>query len=143
MSPYSKTLALAAIAAVTALATTLGAARADEWQPLRDDARITSGLTVVAIGRHIHLVCPDISARPIRALAFVEGLVDHAQAMGFSRRQIEEYIDNDAEKDRYRAIATRYFAERGSGMDDVSGVCQVGRDEIAEESTIGRLLREG
>jgi len=143
MKLYAKVLTLSLLATATGLLITAGAARADQWQPLRDDPRLHSGLTVIAVGRHIHFTCPDINARALRALAFAEGLVNHAQDLGFSRSEINAYIDDDAEKDRYREIARAYFAQQGGDMDDAESVCAVGRDEIAARSAIGRLLRGG
>lgn len=128
---------------VLGLFTAVGAARADAWQPLRDDARIHNGLTVIAIGRHIHFECPDIDARLLRALAYAEGLVSHAQRLGFSRSEINAYIDDRTEQDRYSAIARAYFTQQGGDMDDPDSVCRVGRDEITAGSAIGRLLRGG
>jgi hypothetical protein len=143
MTLYAKILTLFVAITATGLLFSAGSGRADAWQPLRDDPEITSGLTVIAVGRHIHNVCADISARPVRALAFAEGLVAHAQGMGFSRSEIRAYIDNSDEQERYRAIARRYFAQQGGDMDDPESVCRVGRDEITAGSTIGRLLRGG
>lgn len=143
MTPSAKLIAAALIATATALLTTLGPARADQWQPLRDDPVIHEGLTAIAVGRMIHNICPDVNARMLRALAFAEGLVEHAQSLGFTRRQINAYIDNAADQDRYRDIAWQYLVARGVEHDDVASVCRVGRDEMAAGSAIGRLLRGG
>ncbi len=117
------------------------AATANDWQVLRDDSRIYSGLTVVAVGRHIHNVCSDIQARMARALVFAEGLVHHARGLGFSRAEINAYIDDPTEQEFYRQVARQYFAQQGADYDDAVSVCRVGRDEIATGSQIGRLLR--
>lgn len=144
MTPYGKVLALSLFVTGTALLTVIGPARADDtWQALRDDATITSGLTVIAVGRHIQRTCPDIDARLLRALTFAEGLVGHAQSLGYSRSEINAYIDDRAERDRYTDIARTYFSQNGAAFEDVGAVCRVGRDEIAAGSTIGRLLRGG
>ncbi len=143
MTAFTKTLAAAALVTATGLFITMGAARADTWDILREDSRISSGLTVIAVGRHIQGVCPDIDARLVRALAFAEGLVSHARDLGVSRSEVNAYIDDRAEQDRYRDIARRYFQQNGADWDDAASVCQLGRDEIAAGSTIGRLLRGG
>jgi hypothetical protein len=117
------------------------AAHADQWQPLRDDPRISNGLTIIAIGEHIHSECPSITARMMRAISFIEGLYHHATALGYSREQIEAYVEDQNEVDRYEGIARAYFAQNGADYDDANSVCRVGRDEIAAGSPIGRLLR--
>ena len=138
-----KVVAVALAITATGLLFSAGASRADAWQPLRDDDRIHQGLIVIAVGRHIHNVCPDISARLVPALTYAEGLVAHARSLGFSRSEVNAYIDDSAEQDRYRAIAAQYFAQQGGDMADAQSVCAVGRDEITAGSAIGRLLREG
>ena len=143
MKPYAEVMAISILVTAVGLLTAIGPARADDWQPLRDDPRMNSGLAVIAVGRHIHNVCPDINARLLRALGFAEGLVGHAQDLGYSRSEVNAFIDDPAEQDRYREVARSYFAQNGADMDDPESVCQVGRDEIAAGSTIGRLLRGG
>ena len=134
---------LCAALVATGLLTAAGAVRADQWQPLRDDPTITSGLTVIAVGRRIHDECPSISARMVRSLTFAEGLVSHARGLGYTRNELNAYIDDRDEQDRYREIARSYFAQRAADWDDPDSLCRVGRDEIAANSPIGRLLREG
>lgn len=140
-SLFQRILIGCAVVVATGMLTVAGAARADQWQPLRDDPVITDGLTVIAVGRRIHQRCPDVSARMLRSIAFAEDLVDHAETLGFSRSEVTEYLDNREEQRRYRDRARAYFAERGADWDDPDGLCRVGRDEIAEGSQIGRLLR--
>lgn len=142
MKHYAKVLAVCVLVSGLGLLTSVGSAHADRWEPLRADTTIHNGLIAIAVGRHIHNQCPSISARVLRALAFAESLVGHAQGMGFSRSEVNAYIDDPDEQQRYREIATRYFAERGVDFGDSQGICQVGRDEITAGSTIGRLLRE-
>jgi hypothetical protein len=122
----------------------VGAARADRFDPLRDDARLHNGLLVITIGRHIERRCPTIERRKFVANGYLLGLARHAMSLGFSRAEVTAYVEDDTEQERYIALARRYFAERGVLSDgDVEGACRVGRDEIAAGSPIGRLLRGG
>lgn len=143
MKTEMKIMVACALAVVTGLFTTIGHAQEDRWQVLRDDPTLRSGLTVFAVGRRIDRRCDDISARPIRAYAFLQGLVTHAEGLGFTRDEIEDYVEDEDEQDRYTEIARAYFAERGVDWRDNDGICRVGRDEISSGSQIGRLLRGG
>lgn len=134
-------VAAAGVLLVTGLFTTLGHAQNANWQVLRDDPEIHAGLTVVAVGRHIQGICDSISPRMVRAWAFAEGLVDRAADLGVGRADVDAYIDNRAEQERYTAIMRAWFAARGVDTGDVAGICRVGRDEIAASTPIGRLLR--
>lgn len=127
----------------TALFTTVGHAQDDPWRALREDPEIRSGLTVVAVGRRIDRRCDSIDVRPVRAFAFLQGLVGQAEDLGYSRTEIEAYVDDAEEQERYTRIAQSYFAERGVGWDDPEAICQLGRAEIEARSPIGRLLRDG
>lgn len=143
MNTPARIVALSMLVVVTGLFTTIGNAQNARWQPLRDDAEIHSGLTVIAVGRHIHNVCPDISARMLLSLSFAQGLMSHAQSLGFTRSEVTEFIDDRTEQARYREVARAYFEQNGADMSDPEAVCRVGRDEIATGSQIGRLLRQG
>lgn len=144
MKPEIATIWACVVVLVVALATSAGSARADDWDTLRNDERVHNGLLMIAIGRHIELTCPTIERRTIAAGAFLLGLANHAMSLGYTREEVTEYVEDEAERERMIAIARRYFAERGvTSLDDVEGACRVGRDEIATGTQIGRLLREG
>lgn len=134
-------VAAAGVMLVTGLFTTIGHAQNANWQLLRDDAQIHAGLTVIAVGTHIQDVCGDIRPRMVRAWNFAEGLVDRAERLGLTRSEIDAYVDNDAEQDRYERVMEAWFAARGVSHEDAGAVCRVGRDEITSASQIGRLLR--
>lgn len=129
---------------VVALVTSAGAARADQWEKLRNDERVHNGLLMIAIGRHIELTCPTIERKRVPAAAFIWNLANYAMSLGYSRAEVTEYVEDDDEQERIIAIATQYLAEKGvTSLEDVEGACRIGRDEITSGSQIGRLLREG
>ena len=116
-------------------------AQAENWDRLRDDPAISEGLVDFAIARHIRNRCPDISARQLRAIGYINNLVGDATALGYSRSEIREYVFDETEQDRVRAIADERLAARGASPTMMAGYCIVGREEIAAGSAIGRLLR--
>ena len=118
-------------------------ARADRYDALRADPEMHNGLVIVAIANRFRDNCPDISARPIRGLAFLEGLVARARRLGYSRAEVEAFVDSDAGQAAYFALADRWLSQRGGSTDDPDSVCAVARREITAGSTIGRLLRGG
>jgi hypothetical protein len=137
------TLWLCALVVAFALAASAGSVRADRFETLRSDPRIENGLLMIAIGRHIELTCPTIERRTLSAGAFLLGLANHAMSLGYTRAEVTDYVEDDAERDRVIEIARAWLAERGvTSLEDVDGACRVGRDEITAGSPIGRLLRE-
>jgi len=142
ITPF-RIVAAAGVLLVTGLFTTIGHAQDANWQVLRDDPEIHSGLTVIAVGRHIQNLCDDITPRYLRALGFAERLVGRARDLGVTRREVDAYIDDDTEQQRYRTIMHSWFSTRGVDVSDRDAVCRAGRDEITAGSQIGRLLRSG
>lgn len=144
MKLHARIMAISLLVLAAGLLTAVGGARADQFDTLRSDERLHNGLLAITIGRHIERTCPSIDRRNLAANAFLLGLANHAMGLGYSRAEVTAYVEDDAEQDRYIALARRYFAERGvAAEDDVDGTCRVGRDEIANGSPIGRLLRGG
>lgn len=118
-------------------------AHADRYDALRADERVHNGLLIITIGAHIDETCPTIEARNLAAGAFMFGLARHAMSLGYSRSEIEEYIDDEQERARYMNLARAYFEQEYGVTDeeDVEGACRAGEAEIAERSPVGRLLR--
>lgn len=141
MTTPFRIVAAAGVMLVIGLFTTMGHTQDANWQVLRDDPEIHDGLTVIAVGRHMQNVCDDISPRLIRALGFAERLVDRAEDLGVTRREVRAFIDNRADQQRYRDEMRGWFAARGVEAGDAPAVCRTGRDEITAGSQIGRLLR--
>lgn len=143
MRHYSRVLAGCILVAGFGVLTTVAMAQADRWQVLRDDPEIANGVLVAAIGRMIEDNCADIERRRGPARLAAIPLFNRAISLGYSRSEIAAYIDDDAEKERVRALARRWLEQRGASEAAPETICQVGRDEISAGSTIGRLLREG
>ena len=136
-------LVIGAVAVTTvALLTTLQAARADEYDALRNDPQIENGVLIVAIGDIIRDNCPDIEDRRGRSIPFLVGLVRRAQSLGYSRSEVEAYVDNPDERARVEARARQWMVQEGADLDTPETICAVARDEISEQTTIGRLIRE-
>jgi hypothetical protein len=108
--------------------------------PLRDVTEIDEGLFVVGLAHEIHKKCPTISARLFRGIAALQDLKDRASDLGYSDSEIREHVDSKAEKRRLRARAADYMQDRGFNQTE-EGYCALGRDEIAQKSDIGALLR--
>ncbi|MEM1076754.1 MAG: DUF5333 domain-containing protein [Pseudomonadota bacterium] len=108
---------------------------------LRDVPQIDEGLFAVGLAHEIRKNCPEISARLFKAYGYLRGLYDEAQALGYSKAEIEAHVESDAEKDRMRARARATMEERGLTVNE-EGYCALGRQEIAAKSATGSLLRE-
>ena len=109
--------------------------------PLREVAVIDDALFDLGIADRIRKECPSIDARMFRAIGYVRDLQQQARDLGYSKSEIEAYTDSDAEKDRMRAKAKDFFAQRGGDTSEPQSYCALGREEIQKSSRIGSLLK--
>ncbi|HVG48547.1 MAG TPA: DUF5333 domain-containing protein [Rubellimicrobium sp.] len=126
--------------ALALLCGTPAALAAQDLPPLGEVPVITEGLINTAIAYELDRKCDELEGRRLQGIAFLWSLESEARRLGYSRQEIQAFIDNEAEKDRLEAIAR----ERLRGMGAVEGqwdtYCAVGRAEIAKDSPIGALL---
>ena len=121
---------------VTMIATTVVAKPA-----LRDVPAIDDALLAVGLADEIRKQCPNISARYIKALRFMNGLRDKAQNMGYSDAEIDAYRKSSADKARLKAEGKTYLSANGVKVGNPQSYCTLGRAEIEKSSQIGTLLR--
>lgn len=117
-------------------------AAADRYDALRADPQISSGVLVAAIGDLISDNCPNLGERRTRSLVMLNSLVGRARSLGYSVSEIRAYVDDDVEKDRVKAQARQWMANKGASTNDPGSICRVALAEIAAESPIGRLMFE-
>lgn len=126
---------------IALLGATLVVGTAAAKPPLRDVAQIDDALFDLGIADIVRKNCPTISARMFRAIGYVRDLEQQAKALGYSKAEIEAYTDSDVEKDRLRAKAATFFAQRGVDTSDPQSYCVLGLEEIQKSSRIGSLLK--
>lgn len=103
--------------------------------------RVTEGLITAGMALELDDRCDSVSVRMLRGLSFLQGLKSHLKDLGYSNREIDAYIDNDAEKDRLEAIARQRLSDLGVQSGDAASHCRVARAQIAEGTQLGQLLR--
>lgn len=130
-----------AVALILGLAVAGGAAAASAESGLRAEADINAGLLDLAVADKIRRECGAIGARYFRAQRYVNDLKAMAEDRGYSRDEIDAYINDDAEEAKMRERRNAYFKARGASNLDAASLCVLGRAEIAQGSRIGRLLR--
>lgn len=109
--------------------------------PLRDVAYVDDGLFHVAVADVIRKGCGDIDPRIFKAISVLRDLKNHASSLGYSDAEIDAFVDSDVEKDRMRARGAKLFKSRGVNPEIPDDLCRMGREEIAQKSAIGVLLR--
>jgi len=123
------------------LACVTGAGHLSAQTALRDEPKITEGLIIAGMAYELSERCDDIDVRLFRGLSYLQSLKSEARALGYSSDEIEVYVDNRKEQDRLEAIARDRLADLGARSGDEASFCNVGRAQIAAETSVGRLLR--
>ena len=122
------------------LALGLAAGSAAALEPLSAERHINDSLVAARVADRIRRTCPSIDARLIRAYTEARALERYALQKGYSKAQIDAFLDSDAERARIYAAAERYMARAGVREGDVDSFCRAGRAEIAANTIAGSLL---
>lgn len=109
--------------------------------PLGQQPSIRDGMIEVAIAYELSRVCPQLDARLIRGVARLNSLRSEALRLGYTRAEVDAFMDDGAQKDQLEALARARLRDLGGVPGDVDSHCRVGAAEIAAGSGIGRLLR--
>jgi hypothetical protein len=136
----TSTVKSALVAGVLALGAP--AASAEAAVPLNQEPHINQSLVAVAVGNAIRKTCPSISARMLVALSKGRELQAYAYDKGYSKDEVDAFLEDKAEKARVKALAADYMAANGVIKGDVDSYCALGKAEIRKDSLIGQLLKD-
>ncbi len=109
--------------------------------PLRDVAAVDDALLDMGIADRIRKECPDISARMVRALSYINSVHKTAKSLGYTDAEIDAYRKSADEKKRMKARGAAYLKANGVDTSNPQSYCALGRAEIQKSSRIGSLLR--
>ena len=110
---------------------------------LRGNADVYNGLFTAALIKHIVDACPDLQGpNRLQRVTFFMGLYNQARGMGFSRAQIEAFVDDETEQQRLQGVVDGYLTQAGVDPSNTQAVCTYARAEMADRSALGRRLRE-
>ena len=123
-----------------ALALPAGGAAANNLPSLRENKRVNDELFAAAVGDQIRRNCPSVHARMFYVLRKARELEAYAMSLGYTKAQIDAYVESDEEKARMRERRDRYLAENGVVRGDAESYCRLGRREIENRTFIGSLL---
>lgn len=126
---------------IAAVALILAGQGATAQVPLKDVAHIREGLIAAGMAIEIDTYCDTVTVRLFRGLSFLNGLKKHASDLGYTDQQIDAYINDSVEKTRLEGIARARLADLGAVVGQNQTYCQVGRGQIAQNTTLGWLLR--
>lgn len=110
-------------------------------QPIHKDPTIVNGFYMIGLADIVQEQCDTIEPRIFRAIGKIRSLDRYARKVGYTSEQIDELVDNKAEKEKLRQRIREDIAKRGATPETPEGYCTVGLEEIAKGSAAGRLLK--
>jgi hypothetical protein len=118
----------------------MGLTGAAQAAGLKDEAEIRNGLLVVGMAYEISEKCGELNARTFRGITTLLNLKSRARQLGYSSDEIDTYVDDKVEKKRLEGIARGQLVQLGviPGVEET--YCAVGREQIATNTGVGRLL---
>jgi hypothetical protein len=134
-----KTRVFSVLAVVVALASPVAAQ--EERPYLGDNKPLNDALFAILVADEIRNRCDSISGRVLKGVGMLWNLVNDAKDLGYTDDEIKAYRTSDEAKAVLRARGDALMAEKNVSYDDPETFCRWGRDEIADQSLIGSLLR--
>ena len=130
------------LAALTAAMMALGASAtpAAALEPLSQERYINDRLIAARVADRIRRECPTLDARMLYAFTQARALERYALDKGYTRQQVDAFLDDKAERQRIYAVAEDYMARNGVRKGDPESYCRLGRQEIANGTVAGSLL---
>lgn len=132
---------MTALLCLTVMAQAVMVQAAQAKQPLREVAEVEQAILVIGQADAIRRNCPAIEPRRLKVVFFILSLENRAKAMGYSKDEIDAYIDSDTDKARLKIKAASLLAAKGVDTSDPQSYCAVGISEIQKSSQIGALLK--
>lgn len=125
---------------VLILCLSLAAPAMAENPPLSANAHVNDRLIQARVADRIRKECPSIRARLLHALSQARALERWALDQGYSRAEIDAFLDSRDDRRRIYAAAEAYLAANGAVPGDADSFCRLGDAEIAAGSVAGSLI---
>jgi len=146
----TRSFAAAILVAVLALPVATSAApepgnmtQAQVNETLRNTPDLWNALYLAAVVNEIARRCDNLRGpgRFERTRYFL-ALYNQARRLGFSRAQLEAFVEDQGERARMTGHVEAYFRSKGARSDDPASICALGRAEMAAGTPVGQRLSE-
>ena len=124
----------------TVLAVAMAGSTASARPALNEEQHINDSLVSAAVGELIRRKCSTISVNYFVALGKAHALKRYALGLGYSRPEIEAFLEDKDEQKRVRRSANSYLKTNGVVKGNEATYCTLGRTEIANRSLTGQLI---
>ena len=134
-----KTRVFSVLAVVVALANPVAAQ--DARPDISENQQLNDTFFAILVADEIRNRCDNVSGRVLKGIGMLFNLVGDAKDQGYTEDEITAYRKSDEAKAVLRTRGEVLMAEKNVNYDDPETFCRWGREEIADKSLIGSLLR--
>lgn len=106
-----------------------------------DLPKVRDGLLAIAIADKLQSNCDSIAPRMVRAYSAMKSLETYARSQGYSAEEVQAYAKSKSAKQQIKALAETYLEQNGVDPNRPATYCTVGRAEINDGTSAGRLLK--
>lgn len=107
----------------------------------QDDPVIDGKLFEFSLAFELERKCTVIKGRLIKVFFFYQGAYKRAKNLGFSKKFMDDYIDNKTNQARMQKRIDAYLIENDVDLTKEADYCDFARRQIADKTATGRLLR--
>ena len=130
-----------AATAALCLFATASMAKAGDLPPLSENEYINDQLFSAAVGAAIKEFCPTIAERKMIVAIEALKLFRHARGLGYSKKQIDDYLENEDARALMLERVRTYLEDKGVIEGEPETFCVAGRAEIKNKTFTGKLLK--
>lgn len=110
--------------------------------PLGQVEKISEAMFAAALAYEVEQHCDKIGRNEWRVFTEGMSLIYVAKRMGYTRAEIEAFIDDKSELARFRAGAKARLEAAGVSLEEQDSICSFGIGLIEEKSYEGSLLKK-
>jgi len=110
---------------------------------IRANQDLYNPLFLAGVVRQVVKYCDSLQGPSrMQRQAFFMPLYLAARRAGYSRAQLEAFVEDEGEREHMKMLVAQFLAQRGVQLSDEQAVCAFGRQEMAAGTAIGQRLRE-
>jgi hypothetical protein len=110
---------------------------------IRANPDLYNPLFTAAVIRQVVKYCDSLEGPSrLQRQAYFVPLYLAARNAGYSRAQLEAFVEDEDEREHMKVLVAQYLRERGVELTDNDAVCAYGRQQIEAGTAIGQRLRE-
>ncbi|MEM0976905.1 MAG: DUF5333 domain-containing protein [Pseudomonadota bacterium] len=103
--------------------------------------RVDQGLFDMGVAYGIKENCDSLDERTLYGLSFALSLRSFARNQGYTNDEVMDFWKSKKERKALRVRVTKYLNDQGLDPDTPNALCAFGKQQMADETQVGKFLR--